>query len=123
MKLDLDLTPVARAAAERAINDRYNLFAQQSLHRDAEHKTKRDVAARVQLGEDAPAAFAAEADLMGIGVADLAALILSKPDTVLERGLDRRQLILSVRQAPSPDAVAAIMAAAGFPANYADLTP
>lgn len=94
--------PRLRAEAEMKINARFGPTAL-----DLEHAAKRLEASRVAAGGTS-AALEAEAALSGTTAAALAAVILTKPDDVLERGLQRRQAILAVRAAKTPAEIAAL---------------
>lgn len=117
MKISLDPMPALRASAEERVNAHFNRMAAESTQQDQEHQIKRYVAKAVmERGPDAaPAAFEAEATLMGMNVTALASIILGKPDTVLERGLQRRQVVLAVRRAVSPAEIEEILTRLGLP--------
>lgn len=116
-KISLDPMPRLREVAEARVNSHFNASAAQNAQQDQEHRRKREIAQQVETdgAAMAPFAFAEEARLMGVSVEDLAALVLTKPDTVLERGLARRSVILLIRSATSPAALNLVLENAGIP--------
>lgn len=116
-KLRLDPMPALREVAETRANAHFNAVAAGSAQQDQEHKRKREIAQDVleNGGQSAPEAFQAEAQLMGMSVEELASVIIGKPDAVLERGLQRRTLILSIRSAKDPAHISALLEGAGIP--------
>lgn len=116
-KICLDPMPALREVAETRANAHFNAVAAGSAQQDQEHKRKREIAQDVMEngGQSVPEAFQAEANLMGLSVEELAAIIIGKPDAVIERGLQRRSLILSIRSATSPAQITALLEGAGIP--------
>jgi hypothetical protein len=96
-----------RQAKVEAVNRSFNVIAAENLQRDLAHAQKRAWAAvedqRLQ----------AEADLRGITVAELSALILSKPDTAAERELRRQQVMALIDRAQTPPELDAIVSSSG----------
>lgn len=105
MKIIMNLMPTHLAKAEAAIDGHFNAQAAMNAQKDQEYTAKKSIALDVLAGGDVPAVFAAEADLMGLSVSDLANVIASKPDLVLERGLRRRTAIIAVRAATTSSAI------------------
>lgn len=116
-KICLDPMPALREVAETRVNAHFNSVAAGSSQQDQEYKRKREIAHGVieNGGQSAPEAFVAEAQLMGMTVEELASVIAGKPDAVLERGLQRRALVLSIRSATSPAQITALLEGAGIP--------
>lgn len=116
-KISLDPMPLLREVAEERANAHFNSLAAGYAQQDQEHKRKREIAQDVieNGGQSAPEAFQAEAQLMGLSVEELASVIAGKPDAVLERGLQRRALVLSIRSATSPAQITALLEGAGIP--------
>jgi hypothetical protein len=92
----LDPMPFLRQAMKDRVNAGFSTSAASTLHADQAHTQKR-AWAEVQDQRLKP-----EADLRGISVADLAALILSKPDTIAERELRRQQIMMRIEAATTP---------------------
>lgn len=117
MKICINPMPVLQEKAEAAIDTHFNGLAAANAQKDQEYALKRTIAYNVLSDPSyvAPAAFALEAELMGLSTPELAQSISGKADLVLERGLARRTAILSVRAAQSPDAVDAVLSRYGIP--------
>lgn len=113
MRIVLDDTEQKRAAAEKAIDDHFNTEAVINAHRDQEHRRKKEIAAGVRsLGDHAaPPEFAEEAKLTGVTIAELAATIQSKPDTVMDRIIRRRRALVAARNAKTVEELNGIIAA------------
>jgi hypothetical protein len=90
--------------AERRINF-YRVVSAQDLA----HDRKRQLAQQVAGGAAPTAEFEKAAGLEGKTAQDLAALILAKPDVMMERENARRALIVQVRAAKTPADVTAIL--------------
>lgn len=105
MRIEIDPMPALRADAERKINEHFNALAAVSIQQDAEHAAKRAEAVK-----DRSPTLEAEAALTGTTGVALAAVIMSKTDNVLTRGLVRRKAVLAARKASTPDELAAILA-------------
>lgn len=84
----LDYMSKRRAELKAAVNAAFNTTAQS--HVAMAHAQKRAWA------ETQDARLQAEADLRGISIADFAALILSNPDTVAERELQRQRIMMHI---------------------------
>ena len=116
MKISIQSSlPARKSEAESVINDWFNREAASSVQKDMEYRRKKEIAESVLAGGAAPAEFAEEAGLMGISVADLAAMIQAKPDTIMDRAIRRRRAILAARNATSVDELNCILAAHGAP--------
>jgi hypothetical protein len=101
VKITIDPMLALRQAAEDKIEGIFNVEASLNIHRDQEHAAKRQ-AAKAQLNGEKSDHLEAEAKMTGTRADDLARVILSKPNNVLERGLRRRQALVAVRTANSP---------------------
>jgi len=95
MKLVLDPMPAARQARKDAVNTAFNTSAQS--HVAQAHAAKRAWA------ETQDERLKPEADLRGVTVAELSALILSKPDAFAERELHRQRIMRAIEAARTPD--------------------
>ncbi len=94
MRLVLDPMPAARQARKDAVNKAFDTAAQS--HVAQAHAVKRAWAATQD------ARLQPEADLRGVTVAELSALILSKPDTFAERELQRQRIMMAIEAARTP---------------------
>lgn len=110
MKLNLDPMPGLRAAAEVQINCYFNRIAADNVHRDAAHAAKRTEAREIATGAVASAEFQAEADLRGLSAAEMAALILSKPNAAAARELHRQKVMARIATITTPAYLAALLA-------------
>lgn len=97
MKLTLDPMPALRRAAKGKVNMHFNHLAQ--AHRDAAYTMKRNVASA---GAPFPEWFTQEAELRGITPTALAALILSKPDVLVDRETCRQRIMAQIDAATAP---------------------
>lgn len=88
MKID-PLPPWRRQAVEN-LNRHFNERAVTNAHLDQAYARKRAIAADVIAGKPAPSNFESEAKLRQMSTTDLARLILSKPDTIAEREMERQ---------------------------------
>lgn len=112
MKISIQSSlPARRAEAETAVNDSFNREAAAHVQKDMEYRRKKEVAADVLGGDEAPAEFAEEAHLMGITVEELAAIIQAKPDTIMDRAIRRRRAVLAARSAATVEELNGILAA------------
>jgi hypothetical protein len=100
MKLTIDPMPALRAARKERVNAAFNSTAQS--HVEQAHAIKR------QWAVCNDARLEPEAQLRGITVAELAALIRSKPDAFAERELRRQQIMLAIDAAQTPQELDAI---------------
>ena len=109
--LNLNPMGILIANAELQIDRMFNNAAAESMQKDQEYKVKRDTAKLVlQEGEESSTPeFSAEARLMNISIIDLANSVVSKPDTIAIRGLQRRSIILSARESKSEEDLKAVM--------------
>lgn len=101
-----DPMPAIRKAAMATVDGVFNQLALESLHRDHAHASKRAV---VVSGQFTPE-FLAEAGARGISPADLAILVLSKPDNQASRELARQKIMLSIERAATPAEIDGILA-------------
>src|SRR5690349_16981201 len=88
MRMNLDYKSDRRAALKAEVNAAFDATARS--HVALAHAQKRAWA------EAQDARLKPEADLRGISVAELAALILSKPDSVAERELQRQRIMMNI---------------------------
>lgn len=102
MRLNLDPMPALRAAATKAVNERFNEIAAAELQRDMAHRRKREIASAVQAGDEPPAEFTAEADLRGIAPEELASVVLAKPNAIDQRELARQTILLQIEASNTP---------------------
>ncbi|WP_420132595.1 hypothetical protein [Rhodopseudomonas sp.] len=101
--LTIDPMPAAREQAKRKVDGAFNREAAAAAHLDAAYAVKRDLARRAVAGDEAAvAALADEAQLRGISAADLAADIITKPDTLADREARRQALLAQIRAAATP---------------------
>jgi aminopeptidase N len=101
MKIAIDDMPKRRANAVAEVNRVFNELALQNAHRDQAHDRKREIASQIA-NVTPPEAFAVEAEMRGISVEDLAALILSKFDARDMRELERQKLLSRIEAAKTP---------------------
>lgn len=94
MKLTIDPMPALRASRKERVNANFNSLA--NMHVEQAHAQKRLWAA-TQDDRLKP-----EADLRGITVAELSAMILAKPDVVAERELRRQRIMMAIEAAKTP---------------------
>jgi hypothetical protein len=104
MKIDTDPMPLLRIAARDRVDLWFNDVAGRALHRDAAHVAKRAAAQRIVAGETLTA-LDEEAALRGLSSADLARLILSKPDEIMDREVGRQRVFAAIAQAATPAAL------------------
>lgn len=97
MKLTLDPMPALRMAAKAKVNQHFDRLVRP--HLDAVYAAKRQTA---QAGAPYPDWFVQEADLRGITPSALASLILSKPDTLTSREMERQRALVAVDAATTP---------------------
>ena len=100
MKFTIDPMPALRTARKDRVNGAFNQTA--GSHVSQAHAQKR-LWATTQDERLKP-----EADLRGITVAELSALILTKPDDLAERELHRQRLMLAIESAQTPQELDAI---------------
>lgn len=100
MKLVIDPMPALRQARKDAVNAAFNAMSQS--HVVQAHAQKR-AWALVQDERLKP-----EADLRGISVAELSAIILAKPDAFAARELQRQRIMLAIEAARTPQELDAI---------------
>jgi hypothetical protein len=102
LSITVDPMPALRQAAEDSLDVAFNAMAAQAAHLDAAHAQKRQWAATKD------PRLKPEADLRGMTVEDLAALILTKPDELGAREAQRVALKLRIRAATTPQELDAI---------------
>jgi hypothetical protein len=100
----IDPMPVLREAKKERVNAAFNDWAASTAHVDQAHAQKREWASardpRLQ----------SEADLRGMTLDDLAALILSKPDDLAAREAKRIAIMVKIDRATTPAELEAITA-------------
>jgi len=109
MRINLDVLSSVKEQAETQINRRFSRPADNAVEYSAKREAARDY---LRLGIEAPE-LAAEAELMGVSVENLARAILAKTDVALQRGLERRRAVLAVRNAKSKAEIDAVLATLG----------
>ena len=102
LSITLDPMPALRQAAEDRFDAAFNAMATQVAHVDAAHAQKRLWAATND------PRLKPEADLRGMTVEALSALILTKSDELAEREARRVALKLRIRAAATPQELDAI---------------
>lgn len=105
-KISLDPMPTLRQAAKDRISQRYD--AQAQPHRDAAYARKKQIATEIMAGGQVPHDFSHEAELRKLTVQRLAQIILSKPDSIGDRELNRQKEIAAV-DAMSPEQLKTII--------------
>ena len=104
VKASFDPMPLLREAKKERVNAAFNDWAASTAHVDQAHAQKREWASardpRLQ----------AEADLRGMTLHDLVALILSKPDELAAREAKRIAIMMKIDQATTPAELEAITA-------------
>ena len=103
MKVTIRTLPLMQRLAEERVESHFSALALDVTGKQAEHAMKRRAAEHVRDGEDPPEWFVEAAKIEGISPVDLAALILSKPDTTAYNAIARRRAIVRVRQAKSQE--------------------
>jgi hypothetical protein len=98
----LDPMPALRQALMDRIDAGFNAEGARLSHVERAHAEKR------RWAEANDVRLKPEADLRGISVADLSALILSKPDELAEREARRMQIKQRIRDATTPQELDAI---------------
>lgn len=94
MKLTIDPMPALRAARKVQVNAAFDQMAQ--AHVSQAHAQKRLLAATQD------ERLKPEADMRGITVAELSAIILAKPDDFAERELHRQKIMMAIEGAKTP---------------------
>lgn len=94
MKISIDPMPALRAARKEKVNAAFNMSAQS-------HVAQAHAQKRVWAMTNDPA-LQPEADLRGITVAELSAIILAKPDAFADRELQRQRIMLAIDAARTP---------------------
>ena len=102
MKLTIDPMPVLRDHAAYRVNQHFNVLASDNLHREQAHAHKRGEAAAIIAGAAPSAEFQAEAELRGITAAELAMLVLAKPNDAAQRELRRQRLLRRIAAIARP---------------------
>lgn len=108
-----------RAHALSRIDEHYNNLAHENLHLDHEYAHKRDEARRHIAGERS-VHIEREASQRGVNVDDLAAVIAAKPNTILERGHQRRGHVASINRATTLREIESVLAGLGLTLNRDD---
>jgi hypothetical protein len=102
MILNIDPMPMLRADAEKKVNNHFNSIGAVNAQQDAEHTLKRREAEKIAIGMEPSADFSSMATVEGMTPTTLASVILTKPDDVAQRAIQRRKAILAVRAAKIP---------------------
>jgi hypothetical protein len=116
MRVLLDPFPERKAAAVAAVNAHFVALAASVAMQEAAWKRKREIARGVKAGDWAGMAIAKEAELRGISPAQLADLILSKPDPATladARELNRQTALLAIDAAKTPSELETILSGLG----------
>lgn len=98
MKIKLNPMEQLVKRAERRINFHKAVSAQ-----DLAHDRKRQLAKAVMAGSSPTLEFEQAARIEGKTPQELAALIMSKPDVMMQRENSRRELVMKVRAAKTPE--------------------
>jgi hypothetical protein len=98
MKISLDPLKQFKQEAESRVEGYFNRLASSSVQKTQEHELKRREAQNVLDGK-LSGLLEAEALFTNTTSAELAAVILSKPNEAAERALQRRKAILGIRHA------------------------
>lgn len=93
MKLTIDPLPMAKASRKTKVNAAFNITA--TPHLDAAYAQKRLWA------EHDVSKLETEAQMRGMTAEALAEVILSKPDTIAERELQRQRIMKRIDEATS----------------------
>jgi len=110
MRLALDPMPVLRLAARDKVDLHFSEQAQRRSHRELAHAAKRTAAQQLLAGEiNTDLDF--EAGLRGITPLDLARIIVSKPNTLMQRENMRQAAFAEIAAATLPAELDAIVEA------------
>lgn len=94
--LDADPMVALREQRKEKVNQSFNTISASNAHLDQAYNQKRQWAATQD------ERLKPEADLRGMTVAELAAVILSKPDLVAAREYERQQIMARIDAAATP---------------------
>lgn len=114
MKIEIDPMKFLRLRAKAAVNRSINAEANGRTHIEAAHRAKRRIAESVLAGGGAPPEFVDEAALRDMSVDAFARLVVSKPDELAERELDRQRVLIAIEAATSRADIERAMDAAGI---------
>lgn len=112
MKLVSDPMATLRLSARAKVDNYFNMVF--STHKEAARAAKRVAATQFVAGQLSPLDY--EAGVRGISTADLAKLILSKPDEVQQREDRRQSLFAAIGKAATPEDLDAITSRLASPA-------
>lgn len=112
--MKITASPMAALLA-RAENRVLMHFVQDSITHV--HSRKRAMAEQVLAGAVPSEVFAKAAQIEGVTPAALAQLIVSKPDTLMERDNIRRSIVVQLRAATTSAQLESILDQAGIPRN------
>jgi hypothetical protein len=104
VSVTIDPMPALREAKKERVNAAFNEWAASTAHVDQAHAQKREWA------KARDPRLQAEADLRGMTLDDLAALILSKPDELAAREAKRIAIMVKIDKATTPAELEAITA-------------
>ncbi len=116
MRVSLDPFPDRKTAAIAQVNAHFASVAASVAMQESAWTRKREIARAVRAGDWAGMAIAKEAELRGLTPAQLADLILSKPDPAAladARELRRQTALLAIDAAQTPAELDAIIAGLG----------
>jgi hypothetical protein len=116
MRISLDPFPEQKTAAVAAVNAHFVALGASVAMQEAAWKRKREIACAVKAGDLAGMAIAKEAELRGLTAAQLADLILSKPDPATladARELRRQTALLAIDAAKTPSELETILSGLG----------
>jgi hypothetical protein len=102
--ITFDPMPVLREAIKQRVSAAFDELAARSVHVDQAHAQKREWA------KARDPRLQAEADLRGMTLDDLAALILTKPDELAAREALRVAIMVKIDKATTPAELEAITA-------------
>ena len=115
MKININPMEQVIKRAELRIN-----FFKAAKPQDLAHDVKRQMAADVVAGKDIPASFERAATIESMTPLQLALTIMSKTDTFMDIENYRRELIVKVRAAKTPEEVKAILSEENIPEHFSE---
>lgn len=93
--ITLDPTEIVRTDALKRLEEYFALLAVANGHKDLAYARKRQIAGNL---DNVTPDFVQEAILRKLSIEDLAQLVLSKPDTIGEREMQRQLMKASIEQ-------------------------
>lgn len=109
MKLNLNPMTTLRESAIKKVNEHFNVLSAQNLHKDRARAQKRELAKRALSGADTFTLLEVEARIRNISAEDLANIIVSKPDDLYEREIQRQRVFKEIEETVSPDDIDVIL--------------